>query len=96
MVGAFVGALVGAARVMLAVEIVETLTDVPIAVEIADARVLMVQLPEHPLVYADGSDIVSIITKVTVAARLPVIDDCTEMPVPYDEHGEVHAPTAIP
>ena len=95
-VGALVGAMVGATMVVVAVEIVETVVDMPVAVEIADARVLVVQLPEQPLVYALVSARVSVITKVTVAARLAVINEPIEMPVAYEEHGRVHAPTATP
>ena len=68
----------------------------PVDVEIADSRVLAVQLPEHPLVNADVSDKLSVITKVTVAARLPVSDDSIEIPVSYEEQREEHAPTAKP
>lgn len=90
-------AVVGADVVTPAVEIVETLTVVPVAVEIAAARVLVVQLPEQPLVYAEVSEIPeSVITKVTVAARLSVANELIEMPVLYEEHGEAHAPTATP
>ena len=38
----------------------------------------------------------SVITKVTVAARLLVADELIEMPSLYVEHEEAHAPTAIP
>ena len=41
---------VGAAVVTLALEMVETVADVPVAVEIADASVLAVQVPEQALV----------------------------------------------
>ena len=79
----------GADVVTLAVEIVETLTVVPVAVEIAEDSVVASQVPEHPPVYAEVSDTpVSVITKVTVAARLSAADEAIEMP------GEVHAPTA--
>ena len=102
-VGALVGAMVGATMVVVAVDIVETVADVPVAVEIADVRVLVVQLPEQPLMYHWYSSLspaksarVSVITKVTVAARLAVTDEPIEIPVAYEEHGKVHAPTATP
>jgi len=84
--------------VTLAEKITETVTDVPVDVEIADASVLVLQLPEHPEVYADMSEtaLVSAVVKVTVAVRLLVTDEPIEMPVLYEEHGEVHAPTATP
>ena len=83
--------------VTVAVEMAETLTVVPVAVEIAAASVLGLQLPEHPLVYAAVSETPeSVIVKVIVVARLPVIDEPIEMPVLYEAHGEVHAPAAMP
>ena len=85
------------AVVALAVEIVETVTVVLVAVEIAEASVLLVHIPEHPLAYGDVSETPeSAITKVTVAARLLAADELIETPVLYEEHGEVHAPTATP
>ena len=88
---------VGACVVLLAVASVETVTVVPVAVAILAASVVLVQVPEHPPVYAEVSDTpVSVITKVTVAARLSVADEAIEMPVLYEEHGAVHAPTATP
>ena len=85
------------ASVLLAVDIVETVIFVPVAVAILAASVVLVQVPEHPPVYAEVSDTpVSVITKVTVAARLSVADEAIEMPVLYEEHGAVHAPTATP
>jgi len=88
---------VGASVVTLAVAIVETVIVVPVAVAILAASVVLVQVPEHPPVYAEVSDTpVSVITKVTVAARLSVADEAIEMPVLYEEHGAVHAPTATP
>jgi len=93
-----VGPAVGADVVTVAVAIVETMTVVLVVAEIASASVLVVQVPEHPPVYTDVSDIdpESVITKVTVVARLPVADEPIEMPSLYVEHGEVHAPTAMP
>ena len=84
--------------VTLAEKITETVTDVPVKYEIADASVLVLQLPEHPAVYADMSEtpLVSDVVKFTVAARLLITDEPIEMPVLYEEHGEVHAPTATP
>ena len=83
--------------VTVAVEMAETLTVVPVAVEIAAASVLGLQLPEHPLVYAAVSETPeSVIVKFIVVARLPVIDEPIEMPVLYEAHGEVHAPAAMP
>ena len=89
---------VGASVVTLAVAIVETMIVVPIAVAILAASVVLVQVPEHPPVYAEVSDTpVSVITKVTVAARLSVADEAIEMPVLYEVHEEeLHAPTASP
>lgn len=88
---------VGAAVTTLAVSIVETVTVVLVAVEIAEASVLLVHVPVHPPVYADVSETsVSVITKVTVAARLLAADELIETPVLYEEHGEVQAPTATP
>ena len=85
------------AVVTLAVEIVETVTVVLVAVEIAEASVLLEHVPEHPLLYRDVSETPeSVITKVTVAARLLEADELIAMPVLYEEHGEVHAPTATP
>jgi len=83
--------------VTMAVASVETLTVVLVVAEIAKASVLVVQVPEHPPVYADVSEAPeSVITKVTVAARLLVADELIEMPSLYVEHEEAHAPTAIP
>jgi len=88
---------VGADVVTVAVAIVETVTVVLVVAEIAEASVLLVQVPEHPPVYADVSEAPeSVITKVTVAARLLVADELIEMPSLYVEHEEAHAPTAIP
>jgi len=88
---------VGADVVTVAVVIVETVTVVLVVAEIAEASVLLVQVPEHPPVYADVSEAPeSVITKVTVAARLLVADELIEMPSLYVEHEEAHAPTAIP
>jgi len=85
------------AVVKLAVESDETLTVAPVANEISAAIVLAVQVPEHPPVYAEVSESPeSVITNVTVAARLLVADEAIEMPVLYEEHEEAHAPTAIP
>ena len=62
--------------VLLAVASVETVTVVPVAVAILAASVVLVQVPEHPPMYAEVSDTpVSVITKVTVATRLPVADE---------------------
>ena len=95
----YTNGLVGvvAAVVTLAVESDETLTVAPVAVEIAAASVLAVQVPEHPPVYAEVSaSPESVITNVTVVALLAAADEAIEMPVVYEEHGEVHAPTAAP
>ena len=92
-----VGAAVGADVVTVAVVIVETVTVVFVEAESAEASVLVVQVPEHPPVYADVSEAPeSVITKVTVAARLLVADELIEMPPLYVEHEEAHAPTALP
>ena len=94
---AVVGAAVGANVVTVAVASVETLTVVLVVAEIAEASVLVVQVPEHPPGDADVSEAPeSVITKVTVAARLLVADELIEMPSLYVEHEEAHAPTAIP
>ena len=91
-----VGAAVGAGVLTLAAAIVETVTVVLVAVEIADASVVVVQVPEHPPVYALVSATPeSVITKVTVAVRL-LDDELIAMPELYEEHGEVHASTATP
>ena len=83
--------------VTLAVASVETVIVVPVAVAILAASVVLVQVPEHPPMYAEVSDTpVSVITKVTVAARLSVADEAIEMPVLNEAHGEMHAPTATP
>ena len=85
------------ASVVTLVDIVETVIVVPVAVAILAASVVLVQVPEHPPVYAEVSDTpVSVITKVTIAPRLSVADEAIEMPVLYEEHGAVHAPTATP
>ena len=77
--------------------IAETATVVPVEVEIADASVLVVQVPVHPPEYADVSTLsASVITKVTVAARLSATVESIEIPVLYEEHGAVHAPIAAP
>ena len=89
--------VVGADVVTLAVASVETVIVVPVAVAILAASVVVVQVPEHPPMYAEVSDTpVSVITKVTVAARLSVADEAIEMSVLYEEHGAVHAATATP
>jgi len=96
LVSSRVGADVGAGVLTLASAIVETATVVLVAVEIADASVVVVQVPEHPPVYAlVSSTPESVITNVTVAVRL-LADELIAMPDLYEEHGEVHASTATP
>lgn len=77
--------------------IAATATVVPVEVEIAEASVLVVQVPVHPPEYADVSTLsASVITKVTVAARLSATVESIEIPVLYEEHGAVHVPIAAP
>ena len=82
----------------------ETVTLTPVAVDISAASVVVVQLPEHPPVNAEVSTAsVNVILKVIDLAQPPILnghtsaaDETIEMPVLYEEHGEVHMPTAIP
>ena len=81
----------------------ETVTLTPVAVDISAASVVVVQLPEHPPVNAEVSTAsVNVILKVIdLTHSIPTghtsaADETIEMPVLYEEHGEVHMPTAIP
>ena len=88
--------VVGASVVTLAVAIVSTVIVAPVVTYALNAvsSVVVVQVPEHPEVYVSATPEESVITKVTIVARLPVADEVIETPVLYEEHGEVHAPTA--
>lgn len=87
---------VGASVVILTVPIVSTVIIASVGAYALNAAcsVAMVQVPEHPEAYVSATPEESVITKVTIVARLPVADEVIETPVLYEEHGEVHAPTA--
>ena len=85
---------VGASVVTLAVAIVSTVIIALVDALNAVCNVAVVQVPEHPEVYVSATPEESVITKVTIVARLPVADEVNETPVLYEEHEEVHAPTA--
>lgn len=89
---------VGAAVVTLAVAIVSTVIVAPVVTYALNAvsSVVVVQVPEHPEVYVAATPGESVITKVTIAAPVPVADEVIETPMLYEVHGEVHAPTAWP
>merc|ERR1712166_1711405 len=75
-----------------------TLTVVPVVAPISFARVVAVQLPEHPLEYAKVSvRPVSVIWNVTEAARRAAVAlESMLTPLLYAPHDPVQAPIALP